>query len=478
MPVTLRRWLGSALVLLMVLLGVGVAFPQTANDVKVELFYDSVWNDITTDVLIRDGISITRGRANEGYRCDPGRAALSINNRTGKYSPRNPASPLYGKIGRNTQLRISVTDNAVTYVRFVGEVTAWPSRWDVSQNDIWVPIEANGILRRLGQGASPLRSAMFRTSSSAINGVLPHAYWALEDLAAPSGFAWSLGTPGAPMEIQRNSVTATAAGTSTMRGSAPVANIVNGDLFGGLIGTVPSYASTTKWVVQGAFDITNEGAFLNVITASPSGPEIEIYLDPNAGFDSVELRVRGSVGGNVINTGTGSLDSAKALGDWISITLMSEADSSGSTDRLTVNVRNSAAALLGTATTLFGTDTHAQVKAIQAFDFHFGSSGGSVGHIVLRPDTAFTLGTDDLPHAQAMHGREGEQAHTRIDRLCDEEGISIVLTGSSSAPMGAQRIATLLENLEDCANTDRGFLFEQRPAVGLAYRTNASRYSQ
>ena len=55
-------------------------------------------------------------------------------------------------------MRVRVGDD----VRAVGEVSSWPSTWDLSGSDVWVPVTASGILRRLGQGASPLQSPYVR----------------------------------------------------------------------------------------------------------------------------------------------------------------------------------------------------------------------------------------------------------------------------------------------------------------------------
>lgn len=75
---------------------------------RVDLFYDSIWNDITTYVYTRDSIRITRGTPNEGNTADPTSIALTLDNRDGRFSPRNPTGALYGKIGRNTPLRVSI----------------------------------------------------------------------------------------------------------------------------------------------------------------------------------------------------------------------------------------------------------------------------------------------------------------------------------------------------------------------------------
>ncbi len=91
-----------------------MAFPQDVLGTKVEIWYDEGWHEITSDVRgtgAEDGeIEIDpRGQPNESTNLTVTQATLSVNNRNGKYSPRNLISPLYGKIGMNTPLRI-ITD--------------------------------------------------------------------------------------------------------------------------------------------------------------------------------------------------------------------------------------------------------------------------------------------------------------------------------------------------------------------------------
>jgi hypothetical protein len=93
-----------------------VAFPETPLPIAVEISLDGTsWTDITGDVRSADQIQITRGRSDWGQQTDPGRCSFSLDNRDGKYSPRNPESPYYGQIGRNTPVRISIEtgDNAL-----------------------------------------------------------------------------------------------------------------------------------------------------------------------------------------------------------------------------------------------------------------------------------------------------------------------------------------------------------------------------
>lgn len=89
-----------------------MTFPQTPRGIAVEMYIDAVWTDITSDVYQRDPITLTRGKTEHGSRTPPSSIQLMLNNRLGKYSPRNPLGTYYGKIGRNTPLRVRLNDLA------------------------------------------------------------------------------------------------------------------------------------------------------------------------------------------------------------------------------------------------------------------------------------------------------------------------------------------------------------------------------
>lgn len=74
----------------------------------VELQLGASWVDVTSYAYVRDGISIRRGRADESFSPSPAQCRLTLNNRDGRFSPRNPTGPYYGLIGRNTPLRVSI----------------------------------------------------------------------------------------------------------------------------------------------------------------------------------------------------------------------------------------------------------------------------------------------------------------------------------------------------------------------------------
>jgi hypothetical protein len=119
-------------------------FPDTVADTVVELFIDGAWTVVTDDVQNREDIVINRGRPNEANVADASKCTLVLNNANGKYSPRNPQSPYFGKIGRNTPLRVSEQPHLYdvagrdTFDSFTRTVT--DTNWGVSDSGLsWQP---------------------------------------------------------------------------------------------------------------------------------------------------------------------------------------------------------------------------------------------------------------------------------------------------------------------------------------------------
>jgi hypothetical protein len=83
----------------------------------------------------------------------------------------------------------------------------------------------------------------------------------------------------------------------------------------------------------------------------------------------------------------------------------------------------------------------------------------------------------------ALTGHIGETTTERFIRLCDEESITYQVLGDaesadSSLRMGPQRIATLLQNLEDCEDTEHGIMYGARHFFGLVFRTHETLLNQ
>ncbi|MFD5217459.1 hypothetical protein ACFWMH_07300 [Streptomyces tendae] len=80
---------------------------QLPPPVWADLWYDGAWNDITEDVRVTTApVTVARGlSAESSSEADPTSCTCDLDSRDDRYAPRNPMSPLYGKIGRNTPFR-------------------------------------------------------------------------------------------------------------------------------------------------------------------------------------------------------------------------------------------------------------------------------------------------------------------------------------------------------------------------------------
>lgn len=108
------------------------------------------WLDIAGDVS-DEGVEVTRGRPNESGQTDPSTMKVRLRSLDGKYAPRNPRSPLYGLIGRNTPIRAWVEEGLPRLVQwdfadaFVAPAAAatvtsdLDVRLDVRPRDGWRP---------------------------------------------------------------------------------------------------------------------------------------------------------------------------------------------------------------------------------------------------------------------------------------------------------------------------------------------------
>src|SRR6266487_3369236 len=162
--------------------------PLLPLNILVEILVNGAWNDISNDVYQRNGINITGGSQDKQPhdKPQPAQATLTLDNRSGDYSPNNTAGQFYPYLKRNVQLRISVVNatsssgNTYSGYRFWGEVRRWPPQSDVSGNDIFVDITAHGPLRRLREHGGK-GSALARYYASLTGGYAPIAYWPCEE---------------------------------------------------------------------------------------------------------------------------------------------------------------------------------------------------------------------------------------------------------------------------------------------------------
>lgn len=75
------------------------------------------WTDITTKVRYSPGIDITQGRRDETDSSQPAQCRLTLDNTSGRFSPRNPNGAYYPNIRLNTPLRVRMKVGEDSFTR-------------------------------------------------------------------------------------------------------------------------------------------------------------------------------------------------------------------------------------------------------------------------------------------------------------------------------------------------------------------------
>lgn len=423
---------------------------------RVEIHLGALgWVDITADV--RGSVKITRGRTAEGRRVDRGTASMRLDDTSGDYSPRRPTGAYYGLIGRNTPLRVSAGPAGDTlYDRFHGEVSSWPPQWSATGVDRYVDITASGILRRLGQGASPLKSPMRR----AITGTAPVAYWPIEDGSGSTQAASGL-VGGTPLTATGEIAWASVASP----GSSPLPDFSREA--SSLAGPITGVASGDDWAIRFLVQF-GSGAGWDVLSIAVGGDSI--YDELRMDLSSSSVLVAAVAYGHDSSSFTYILTDFTDYGDgephWLEV---GAADAGGGTVTYTLRIDG---ALRMTATTAGAPGVPHRLHIGPRAD-----GTAALGHIGVWQTPSTATWTTVAP---AITGHTDETAGRRIERLCHEEDITCHILGDpdDTVTMGPQPTGTLLELVRQCEDVDQGILYEPRAVLGLAYRSVRSRYNQ
>lgn len=337
--------------------------------------------------------------------------------------------------------------------RLHAEVSSWPPRSDLSGKDLYVPIEASGILRRLGQGQKALASTLARR----LPGQGPVAYWPMEDgQGAVQAYSPIVGC--APLPVTGF----TFAQDDTCPGSAPLPVIADGAI---MAGPVPTYTSTASgWLVSLIYQLD-----------APASS-----LQPWLSF-----RTAGTAAGLVVrSTGTTiAIDGYDAAGTQIISEVFINPDTFGpgrwwrfdfsaQQNGGVVDYHVGWVEVDGTGSS-YDWSTAGSIGNVVAFDTAFGPdfSGMKIGHLAVFPSSDLNVwgGSDN--------GFGSEFASDRLARLGSEESVPITATYAPTR-MGPQRPATLLTLLAECEAADGGVLYEDRERLELRYRARRSFYTQ
>jgi hypothetical protein len=410
---------------------------------KVELLIDGAWVEVvgttTKDVLGRDGINITRGRTDWADRVQYSRATMSLKNPIGKYSPRHPASPFFGKLGRNTPLRVSMDGR----IRFLGEVSEWPPRADP---DAYVPIEAAGLLRRLSRDPENLRSAMYRTLLQLGSVPTPVAYWPCEEESGSKRLYSALPRNG-PMviapELQLSSYSGFIASDAI-----PTSN--NSMFYGNI---APWSGGSVIFTGMCLVHLPDSGL------AADASSVMVLNTTGTTGYWRVQANINRTVRLQVATAGSVVLGTTANSSFTIStagaILMLRLTHNAGNVDyQLRVyNVGGTAPGIL--SGTMFGR-TFGRCNRITI------GSGANLGDTAIGHIAGFNTTLPDAVLFDALKAFSGETAGRRIERLCLEEGVPLgaQVNLDESQRLGPQRPKSLVELLFEAAEADGGILYE------------------
>jgi len=344
--------------------------------------------------------------------------------------------------------------------RFVGEVAEWPARSDRSGRDVYVPIEAAGVLRRLSQGSPVLRSALYRGHIFDTAGLV--AYWPFEDEPGSTGMAAALTTHG-PMTITGSPDLAS---YEDFVASAPIPVLAGASMRG----SIPAYTDTgqtqIRWIMAVPAAGAEAGQTLMLWYGTGSVRRWDVVYNTGG-----TLRVDAVSADNAVLATTGDVNFAV---NGKNLLVSVELTQSGANIGVTVSTL-APGATSGTTTSITITgQTVGRVGTI-IISNKGGLGGVAIGHISLQNTvtTLFDLGDQ-------LAAWDGESAGRRLERLCREAGIGFRGRGDldDTVRLGVQGQADLMGLIREAADTDAGMLYEPPDMLGLGYRTRTSLYNQ
>lgn len=417
------------------------------------------WDWTEVDYEDQD-FTVKRGRADESSEASPASFSAVLPNRDGRYTPEDRRALHWPNVRRGTPVEFAArfTDDDPWDVRFVGQVSEWAPSWpygDLSDPDdpegspgeANVTIVCNGILRRLGQGARPFESPLHRYLAS--NSV---AYWPLEDGAVTDH-------PASPIEGVAplgHTGKITWASNDTLPGSKSLPT-VKGDF--ALIARLPA-PNPPDWVASA----------MMFFPSAPSGHTVLMRVNTQDTMWRLVFDGSTTLSLEIWDLGVGPWvpeidDVAFNFGDLLDRWVRVSIETISATTRARIAADGGDIIVLEAS---FGSGTDGLRAVVIPFD---APDGFSIGHIAA---------TEAHPPALPENGWVGETAAARIERICDEEGLDLIIEGEAgdSTPMGVQQPVAMLEQLAQCAAAESGILAEQRDRPGLRFVTRAARYNQ
>lgn len=461
--------------------------PNDLHHPLIEIYVFGEWVDITGFVRWRQGVNIRRGRSSEAQQVDTSSCSMTLDNRDGRFSQRNPLSPYYGQLKVNTPIRVAVVRNGVTRYRFHGEVSEWNLQWDRSANDdvddrdVTVDILASGIIRRLTQNSEPLKSAMFRNVTRLDDTTdVVVGYWPLEEASGANQFSSGISN-GKNAQISGDGPTA--------QGFTEFACSDGGiTLTQGAIGfEVSDYTAGSTQFIRWLMDVpdTAPSTTQTIIRVITTGSLRTVTFQMNSS-GNVRLLIQDSTDDTVIYDSGFLVPLIDLLGHQLVCLFRltqngSDVDFRMELDDLCHPVAWSPISLsFYSISNTVASQTMGRFFKVQ-FGNNFGLQGWSLAHVLVVNGQA-VFGELTSAGCSALLAYAGENPTERVRRLCAEEKVPFVTRTDgqvgNTVGMGFQRPKALMDLIRESFDTDNGLLFEPRDQLAIGYRSRLSLYNQ
>lgn len=344
----------------------------------------------------------------------------------------------------------AIDDVSITNLLWTGNVPEWPPRWpDKSGADSTMPIAAAGILRRLSQGSSAVKSPL-RVQLGAMNsrGITTFAYYPLEESSgAQQALEANGGKPITPYDVSFGA-------DDTLNGSQPTAKLNTGasSIINVPIPSVSSGSSTgfaCLWFFR-MDTLPSISTEMVEIKAAGTMTRFEVLVDATTiqwnGYDSSGTLIANS--GAVVY----AVDPTK----WVAMQM--ETNVSGGTVTVSLIWHQ-----VGSQTFYVLNDTYSGTSTRPTyFSMISGTDNWSAAHL--------WFGSNALPFVDGTFmlvadGYRTELAADRVKRLCRDNGVPAYVLAGATEPMGRQPSGKLVDLLRECEAADQAILCERGNAL-------------
>lgn len=368
--------------------------------------------------------------------------------------------------------------------RGTGEIVSWRPTWmHTGTGDValTVDIEAAGILRRLQQGQSSLRSIAYRGLTASGDADYLVAYWPCEEEegATPTAIFTPYDTTGAvaypEIGLPTNYIDY---GAYTDHPAAERMLTFVQDCR--IRFYLPAYTATGETKIFALWHIPS----------GLTGTERQLYRINTTGgsFDYVDL-VLNAVGGTIgLNGWSGGVitksSSAGYNSDFIDQPVAIGLEFIESGGSVITHIYTYGPVNIGDVSATWTTSTFGAVTQITVGHRRLSGvsdlSGISFGHLAIAKDTDAFFRLVPVSPPYGYRGYVGETAGARFQRLCEQEGQDYILAGATAKTeaMGAQRVDTFYNLLAECVSVDQGIMFEPRDGLAVGFRTRRNMSGQ